>query len=1597
MLINKIDELFDTILDKLFNFLYKKDVFKKLNKDANFVVFQDKILVTINEFIKIIDPNDIHKIIKKQIYIDHIYNIIKRYCAFYIYLGIGYYYDQGLDLFITNIIETSKNQKDSKIRLENFFNSDNNSKIINFYILIQNIKLLFEFKSMDKIKIIISNNPLKFSKVTELIDDLGEDYIINYIFIKDNFHNILKTIIFRLIYIKDEKLEINKLLNEIEQIEGEYKYIEIITSNINKIADFNIIQKCLNIKQIKNGLAEEIYNYLLENQDNKDIILNENKDFINYLFTNKIIIPISEDFLRYHKDSEKYDVEQHGKKEDTKIKYVINKIDNIKNYYSHISIKDKINIEKLFYKNLDPRMCVLYNDNEEIKIIQKLENSENMLDYDNLIDLKNIRRYAYVNFKNTSKEFIKLRTTIPVQAIRYINLKKKKLDSIETRFGNNNLDLNVVGIAFNPSRLNINHESLLECFMIKNCINVNSVTKKENGFLSFINVLEKIGSKSNSELINASNNLYYWLFNDAKDIPKLNEYIDYNKNDSENNFKIMLSKIYDIWANIIKKKFLNYISTLDKITIYDLTKLINAYEIKYFNFNLNPDLRNQLINKVLISKFNEIPIIEDITDNIIPGKRDKIILLPIVHISKKKKDIIIVNDKNQNVLTEFKHSNAICNHYIQWGHISKHINNNQEDSNQSVFEFIKKYLKENQKGEYICKSCNEVLAVGKFIKEGSYNKETDEFMTTSLIIKQKLSDLPKYANLKKVIDNLGKNLEKIANLTDITYYLGNNQTSILHRKIVIKDTIDLILLHTQYIKNQPSDRIEQMNKKYNIKKEYTNLFFFELKNEIFLTSSLDTDYYKLIKFNNVMIYLIFIVITELNSGQILNFRNDKKCNYFFYSKVSNILFKDLYLRKNDKEKILLTDLPLLSYIIYYFSCILSNNNLWLYNHSSKSDAKDINIVNIQKVIVHTIIDLINSIIEANYDKNKNYLYELIISRFLIKLTNTFNDANLINKINNEINKKILIDVKTNKISFITKKIDYISIDSNILFDVDKNVQYCIASTKILNKKKYNIDKNQINTVTNCDDGNFHSWYFENKNMICTFCKKNFCNLIKENMLISDTEVNINYYEIIKLNFIKKLTKRYCLNNEQHYFDPLTGICKLCNINPDNHKYTNKELKKLENIITEKNEKVITNKFKEIKEYENKNIDIKNKNKIIITKFENNFKNDVLLKYTSNHLENYINDFIKKLIKILGTKIKIKNNTIYLKDTIYIVNHDYLGNILKSPFNILSCDNIILTMSNHPLFNKDIIYYKDKANNVFVYYDDVNLQYLGYSEDNKILKQNNKNVSLEIKYSIKDYLSLLGLENRHTNLYSLDSSLLHNFNPNTLNIINDLSRIRIINLKQIINRTQSIINAISNHSKNNSIYNVKEKEIINEFITKLKNLNLKNNQDKVFKHSKHICNLVNFKEIVNNVDITLNKNYLKNDFLNNMLKTDSKLIYYIILNFNKLLEYNTQPAIESEIAHLIIKIIEFITDLYFKDINYEIRKFEYLVLTDVPYIDENIKSFGLYNDLVNVNEIDNEKIKEQNEDIEEQNNALDIDDYDQDEDIDNTTQAFSTDI
>ena len=49
-----------------------------------------------------------------------------------------------------------------------------------------------------------------------------------------------------------------------------------ILSNEKKLVDFTVIQKFLSISELKSGLAEEIYNYLEENRDNRELVIKEN-------------------------------------------------------------------------------------------------------------------------------------------------------------------------------------------------------------------------------------------------------------------------------------------------------------------------------------------------------------------------------------------------------------------------------------------------------------------------------------------------------------------------------------------------------------------------------------------------------------------------------------------------------------------------------------------------------------------------------------------------------------------------------------------------------------------------------------------------------------------------------------------------------------------------------------------------------------------------------------------------------------------------------------------------------------------------------------------------------------------------------------------------------------------------------------------------------------------------------------------------------------------------------------------------------------------------------------------------------------------------
>ncbi len=1591
MYVNQVDDLFDSILNKFNDFLINEKAFKTLGSDTNFVKFQNEILSYIKKFISSIPKKDIIEVIKNESYYDSVLNIIKRYCAFYIYLGIAYYYTGGRDLYITNIIEASRYQRDATFQISNFYNSENNAKIITFYNDIKNFISLLQFKTMDKIKIMLSNSPLKYESTIKLFNELGEDYIVEYFLINDNFHNIMKALIFKQIYLKEEKNEIIGMLNQLEKENAEYKYIEIVVSNEKKIVDFNIIQKFLSVEQLKSGLAEEIYSYLEEIRDTKEFVIRENQDFINYLFANQVIIPITEDFLRYHKDSEKYDPEsliESGnikERDATKIKYIISKMNNIRNYYSPLLEKNpkmKLETEKLFFKPLDPKQAVLYNDDEEIKIVQKLETSENAADFDLLVDLENVRKYAYVNYKNFSQDGIKIRPQKTIQGIRKTSLKQKPKQNIELRIGHDNIDMNVIGIAWNPSR------TPLDCFTSEDMIDVRKKMKDENGYKAFKKIMEKTFKEP-------SKKLYYWTFDTAKDKPKLDSYVNYSTDDNQKNIKIMIEQIYNNYVEMVKDKLNTYVKNVDELTIWNMDNILKGYSKKYFDLDLAPETKNQIIEQIIIDKIPELEIIPDDVDSMIPGKRDTLLELPVLNIKKEVRSIIELGKEEIDVTVEMSRRNLpVCQHYIRWKNINK-MSKKTDEFNQSVFDFVKQYVKLNDRGEYICKSCNEIVQIQKFVFEGTYVEELDTFLTTSMAVNQKLEEIPKYSKYMRTIRNIEKNIEKFAYSLDINSYLGNTPVVKLRRKMVIKDVIDLILIHTEWLRNQPKNRIEQFNQKYGIGKELTNLFFFELKDDIFLTSSTDTDYYKIIKYNNIMAYLIVIIITELNSGQILSLKEDKKFNFFFFQKIGSTLFAELYLRLNQKEKIPLSKLPLFSYILYYLTGMMVTNRLWLYNDNT-IDQKDkpLFLINLQKTVIHTVVDLINSLVEANFEPNKNFLYEIITTRINVKLNHTYNDEQLLKRVEVQSLKNIKFDETTKKVTYLTKKIGLVNldIDFNIIEAPDTKCDFTVSE---IPKTSVAADKNMFDILTNCPDGKFHNWSFKNGDLICNLCGKSYNELTKILNTSSSEDLNNEYMNKLKNINLEKLSKKYCISGDVHDFDQ-NGVCSKCGININTWKPTEKDFKLLEKNLETKSNDTTLIQINKMKAYNDKLIEEQINTKKILNKLFKRYD-----ELTKGKLENYVLDFVDRLSKILGNKIKVNDSVIYLKETVYIIDHDYFGNQIKEPLYVLSSEDKIQLAQNHPIFNKDILYYKDKANKVYVYYDSITLQYLGYSDDNKNIKRNKNNAALIIDLSIKDTLMYMGYENQYYNIYHINRDYQKNL-PKSLgddskDIVLNIIRTRMNNLKQIISRFQSIINNIRNSGVTSSIYTQQENEIVTEFTKKLKKFNLKDESghNNVFKHSKYVISKLPVSySIPNNLDIKLNNNYIDVNIINALTNTDNKLIFFLVFNLNRLLDYNKQPAIESELSHLIIKIIKYLFNLYYKPYsNYNVRKFDFLLLNETPYIDEKLKIVGHYQELLTQQEIDDPDKKEESYDAQEAFNSLDIDDYEQDDDIDGAAEAL----
>lgn len=1650
MYINKVDDLIDRIIDDFYTVVVLKNKkIDKLKDELNFIKSQKDINEFIGDYIKTIPTAEITSIVKKGDSYKTIFDTLRRYIVLYVFLMIGIFYKGKTDVFINNLIEFSRNQSEYQLKIDNFFNSESNSQIIKLFYMCRNIISLL---GKDTIKFdYIKKEPFA-SETMEFIGNLSDEFIDGAFRLKalnndltSQAHNIIKTILILLVYKINDKKALYSMIEQTELSEGEYMFIDIVEP-ITETINFSTIESLLSKKDLFSGLAYDIWEYIEEmDSKNKQFVSNEEK--INILVNSGIIVPILDDFLLYHRDNERYDKTSNTgaakKKEDTKVRYIIGKIDATTELYSDATKKDsklKTNILKNFSVPLYNRKAILRNNIEEIKIINKFINQgkRNAENNDYFNDLIAYRRYSYVNFKEFDKYGFSNHFTKTVTAVRAVNFdttsefKQGNVNHrLQLRVGAKESVGNIVGFMIPTNTRSI------QCIKVADVVNIRDLSKRnKNGFDLFLNFLKRSVIKGETHKSSV-----YWMFDQRFDKVKVDK-IEAKETTTQQD--VVRSMIAELYNKIVKEIYFEMIDKIDlqkNVTLDNAMKIIRFLEKSILGIPLSQDMYEDIEKYIFEKKLVDLDTTQILENDTLYGLEGETISLPTYMVEEKTTvnrltiDLSYVDESGKLIETESV--DGVCQHNITWDNINMIRKTDYSEYMRQLYNFIQQYVVENTHQEYICKSCGFYLDIKKYIQDGVFDDEKG-FITFSMPMETNLEDIPEYEKFNFSIKIMDKNIEKIASSVGIPYFIGNATTVKWRRKGIIKNTIDMVMQNNQMLSKSFKERNELKTKLYGVSKGLSNLFVFDMENNIFQTSSKDKDQeqFKMIKRNNITSYIMIYLILELNESQISFFTSDKKnmCDIRIFDRIYTSLFSGLRIKKNSaNDTVDITKYKILCYLIYMISCRIAKHRLWASAQTTEKNIQKM-IPNIQRYIVHTCVDIINAILENSFQSSVSYIFEVFRVRFYSKLNSIFQD-----------NDYYEILLEQNKLSYLTARkrahLKIVSPDNLPPFIYNKVKWRTEIPVKYypphMNRIESNL--NGISNLSNCPDGTFHQWKMDSGSLVCTSCKVRMRDLKYDE---ASSEKIVDKYKIERSNL---LAQKFCADGDlhQYVYDSKTGqnICLKCK-NTDNHRYTIQEIEKIDKVIDKINDNRRV-KYKDMMD-EYKTIDDEEKQYIlsVVEKNQENMTQEV----DKENPFKFIDTFVDMLQGAIGNEIK-GEYPIQLRNNTYIIDHDHNGHDLGgSPMIITEADNKIFHKANHPHFKTDVIYYTNKENTrIDVFYDTITRRLLGYKEASRDfvdIKKTDKKI--KINYSIYNKLKLMGysgefisINDDHKDIkkkYAKKSNNGSTSDPKVVNlensditgtvpvpstqnqimykeIVKDISRIRIDNLKKTILEFQRIFNRILNgyierterekNQDNDHHINDKpgyKKEITNYFSDrmnslvekykkKLKNITIKENNGKhrIFKHWKAITRGIyvdNFDDRYFNFDSDL----IEADNVSRYDQQSNKILFYLVHEFSTLLKYNQDGFMKTHVCNFLV---EFIDRIFFRyntehlHINNDIKRFMY-VLNSVGFLKETVEQTkletteGFYEEYVDMDEEPTEEDIEKQVDDEEEADALDVD-------------------
>lgn len=1644
MYTNQIDDIIDKILDNFYlDRLIQDPTFHIIinEKKHNFVEYHQQLNNLIKSYVDSIDTAGIQKLITDKKNLQQIMDIVKRYITYYCFLYLAYYYDGNIKEFRNNLIQFSKLQETSKFHVKNFFDTENNYQVIRFFKIIKDSKNILLMTPLQQKNI----NMEEMHDAVMFLKSLGKEYMDNFLLqivttkgtkgtkgsesesVEVNVHNLIKTIVFGEVYKNQERPTVFKILTEIEESETEYTYIDIVVS-VEETSDFDLFQNIFAGKDRMDFLAQSLWELVnapldikLENPDTKN----------NLLLQFRGVTSIVDDFLRYHRDSERINIEQDksltvpigkdnarnirfalmkqtkNKKENTKAQLIVNKVDVISEFYSP-SVKQSPELYKeiksFFQGPLAYRKAVLHNYLSEVYVMRKMQLQGKKVTESNeyYLELKYINQHAYFNFKDFQKYGTSVvRNAIdtnnitsnisPINTLRYSNIEfidQHVLEEIDLRVIGQDDAVNITGLAFGP----LIHGPL-QCVTKENLIDIRNVNiiyyeedKKElktnNGYEAFLKIIKhyyigiiKLRTDPFLQLyldinevrkINPSilNKIIYWIYDVEQDKYDVTTYENIKSYNFQDKIKYMNANLADEINKMLRDKLIDLIRSNITLGSLQIDHLIELF-IRTYRLSISPREKKKLfISEYLLRK----PVLEPAIILVSDADRSK---LPVYTQLKKItiynvkidmvnpthpqlyiKPIITAEEKGPEV--SGAKIEIRCRHEESWESVEKLKKVDLNKYNMAITQFIYEYANETTDGFFVCRVCSQLLSMREYVQDGKFDNSTEKYTTNYVPINIPLHEIKEYAKFTMAIKYVEGLLKKMNDFSKANMLVGDHPNMRVKRKTFVKNIIDIVDHHNNQNLNM-KNRIDTdtFYKMFGIDKSITSVFFFEFSDKIFNFSTeagitTETVEINRLKLNNVVLYFLWVWISELNESQIILMNIDKIINIYSFEKHGKKLFEGLLLKKNinGKETVPILSYPILCYIIFVASYYFMKYGIWYY----VSKTKTLNQFNI-KVIAHSLVELFNGFALKLNEMPNDYIYTVAMNKLYTHLNTIYKNSDIIDLLKKtqsrygdhvapiepvlgeKAKSKSTAELPVTKIGPVRRKLPTYRIGTGLMYDQLKEKAYHIISINTL--------------VTNCPTGDFkgdfHNWTTRDTDIVCSKC----------GTVGKDIDLN-NLTDLTDLSFyfnLAKIAQRRCIDCQAHeYIATKSGEvkCTLCN-KTKLSEYTEKELDKLSLNI---NEASTTKMLKQIADVDKINLEIEDFDKKALDIMTQLIK-------SSKKITESVGVFINKLESFLDKNINLSTeaNPSYLKDDVYVINHIYNGLPLETPVIFIQKDNKVQFKENQTFFKKDVFFYTSTSTGLIdVFYDAVTLQLIGYKENHKEYVTINKSANyLKIDQSVTNKFLNLGYEHSYINLSLGGATLTEENKSQTLT---SLVKIHIQTIKMIIDKISSIISKIKNFQPEREEMGVPflspDNKRVKLFVQKYANL-LPNIQtgssNTAFDDWNYIRDMFSYKKINwSKADIQFtDQTFIKSSSLNYYSDACDYMISFLVKQLIDILDSNPEKKDKKNIAMMYVELLAYIFELYNLDMTknkHAVKRFEYILSGSEFMINLTKKGLGI---------------------------------------------------